>query len=73
MADTATAERIKSALAAVEIPGGGSLAGYGGLSDIIVTSNAVAFAISVAPGMVSAGVSAISDQSYESVPTNSPI
>jgi ATP-binding protein involved in chromosome partitioning len=45
---------IKSALAGVEIPGGGALAGYGGLSEIIVTSGAVAFAISVAPGMEAA-------------------
>ncbi|MGV3491116.1 MAG: Mrp/NBP35 family ATP-binding protein [Devosia sp.] len=45
---------VKSALATVEIPGGGALAGYGGLSEIIVTSGAVAFAISVAPGMEAA-------------------
>ena len=45
---------IKSALAAVEIPGGGDLAGYGGLSEIIVTQSAVALAISVAPGMEAA-------------------
>jgi len=54
MADTELAARIKAALAGVEIPGGGSLAGYGGLSEIIVTANAVAFAISVAPGMEAA-------------------
>ena len=54
MADTELAAAIKSALAAVEIPGGGDLAGYGGLSDIIVTSGAVAFAIAVAPGMEAA-------------------
>jgi ATP-binding protein involved in chromosome partitioning len=54
MADTELAAAIKSALAAVEIPGGGDLAGYGGLSDIIVTPSAVAFAISVAPGMEAA-------------------
>lgn len=51
MADPKIAEAVKSALAAVEIPGGGSLAGYAGLSDIIVTQSAVAFAINVAPGM----------------------
>jgi ATP-binding protein involved in chromosome partitioning len=51
MADTQLAARIKAALAAVEIPGGGDLAGYGGLSEIIVTTGAVAFAIAVAPGM----------------------
>lgn len=54
MADTELAAAIKSALAAVEIPGGGDLAGYGGLSDIIVTPSAVAFAIAVAPGMEAA-------------------
>src|SRR6218665_73598 len=54
MADTRIAEAVRAALAEVEIPGGGDLAGYGGLSDIIVTSGAVAFAISVAPGMEAA-------------------
>ncbi|KRA42002.1 Mrp/NBP35 family ATP-binding protein [Devosia sp. Root635] len=54
MADTELAAAIKSALSAVEIPGGGDLAGYAGLSDIIVTSGAVAFAIAVAPGMEAA-------------------
>ncbi len=54
MADTELAARIKAALANVEIPGGGDLAGYGGLSEIIVTPGAVAFAISVAPGMEAA-------------------
>ncbi len=54
MADTELASRIKAALASVEIPGGGDLAGYGGLSEIIVTGGAVAFAISVAPGMEAA-------------------
>ncbi|WP_316358893.1 Mrp/NBP35 family ATP-binding protein [Devosia sp.] len=54
MADTELAAAIKSALAAVEIPGGGDLSGYAGLSDIIVTPGAVAFAIAVAPGMEAA-------------------
>src|SRR5690554_5571707 len=54
MADPDLAAAIKSALAAVEIPGGGDLAGYAGLSDIIVTPSAVAFAIAVAPGMEAA-------------------
>ena len=54
MADTRIAEAVKAALANVEIPGGGTLAGYGGLSEIIVTAGAVAFAISVAPGMETA-------------------
>jgi len=54
MTNTEIAARIKAALAAVEIPGGGDLAGYAGLSEIIVTSGAVAFAIAVAPGMEAA-------------------
>jgi ATP-binding protein involved in chromosome partitioning len=54
MADPKIAEAVRTALAAVEIPGGGDLAGYGGLSEIIVTSGAVAFAISVATGMEAA-------------------
>jgi ATP-binding protein involved in chromosome partitioning len=54
MADTELAARIRSALAAVEVPGGGDLATYAGLSEIIVTPGAVAFAIAVAPGMEAA-------------------
>ena len=54
MADTEIAGAIKSALAGVEIPGGGTLADYPGLSEIIVTKSAVALAISVEPGMEAA-------------------
>ena len=54
MADTDLAAQIKTALADVEIPGGGDLASYGGLSDVIVTPGAIAFAIAVAPGMEAA-------------------
>ena len=54
MADTELAASIKSALDTVEIPGGGALSGYAGLSEIIVTTHAVAFAIAVAPGMEAA-------------------
>jgi ATP-binding protein involved in chromosome partitioning len=54
MADNELATRIKSALAAVEIPGGGDLASFSGLSEIIVTPGAVAFAIGVTPGMEAA-------------------
>ena len=54
MAETDLAAHIKIALAEVEIPGGGDLASYGGLSDIIVTPGAIAFAIAVAPGMEAA-------------------
>jgi ATP-binding protein involved in chromosome partitioning len=54
MANEALVAAIKRALVTVEIPGGGDLAGYGGLSEIIVTPSAVAFAISIAPGMEAA-------------------
>ncbi len=54
MADTELSAAIKSALAGVEIPGGGDLASYAGLSEIIVTPGAIAFAIAVAPGMEAA-------------------
>jgi len=54
MADQQVAAAVRAALAGVEIPGGGNLADYGGLSEIIVTSGAVALAISVAPGMEAA-------------------
>jgi ATP-binding protein involved in chromosome partitioning len=54
MADTDLATQIKAALARVEIPGGGDLATYAGLSEIIVTPGAIAFAIAVASGMEAA-------------------
>jgi ATP-binding protein involved in chromosome partitioning len=54
MANEHISAAVRHALASVEIPGGGDLAGYGGLSEIIVTTGAVAFAISVAPGMEAA-------------------
>jgi ATP-binding protein involved in chromosome partitioning len=54
MADTEIAGAVKAALAQVEIPGGRTLAAYSGLSEIIVTKSAVAFAISVEPGMEAA-------------------
>jgi ATP-binding protein involved in chromosome partitioning len=54
MVDTELAARIKAALAEVEVPGGGTLADYPGLSEIIVTQSAVAFAIAVEPGMQAA-------------------
>jgi len=54
MADAELAAQIKAALAHVEIPGGGTLAGYSGLSEIIVTKSAIALAISVQPGMEAA-------------------
>lgn len=44
-------KKIQDALDAIEVPGGSSLAQFPGLSDIIVTKGAVAFAISVSPGM----------------------
>lgn len=54
MTDDAVKADILKALATVEIPGGGTLADFPGLSDIIVTKGAVALAISVAPGMEAA-------------------
>src|SRR5204863_122525 len=61
MADADIAGAVKAALAQVEIPGGGSLADYSGLSEIIVTKSAVALAISVQPGMAAAfGLKAMS-------------
>ncbi len=54
MADAEIAGVVKAALAQVEIPGGGTLGSYTGLSDIIVTKSAVALAISVQPGMEAA-------------------
>ncbi|KKB76638.1 sodium:proton antiporter [Devosia soli] len=54
MADTELAAQIKAALANVDVPGGGDLASYSGLSEIIVTPSAVAFAVAVQPGMEAA-------------------
>jgi ATP-binding protein involved in chromosome partitioning len=54
MANDTIAAAVRRALQSVEIPGGGDLATYGGLSEIIVTQGAVALAISVAPGMEAA-------------------
>lgn len=54
MADTEIAGAVKAALAHVDIPGGGTLATYSGLSEIIVTKSAIALAISVQPGMEAA-------------------
>ncbi|HCO54733.1 Mrp/NBP35 family ATP-binding protein [Pelagibacterium nitratireducens] len=47
-------KKIQDALGTIEVPGGSSLAEFPGLSDIIVTKGAVAFAISVSPGMETA-------------------
>lgn len=51
MADSLLATAVRQALKAVTVPGGQSLAEYQGLSEIIVTPSAVAFAISVEPRM----------------------
>jgi len=51
MADTPNVAAVRAALKKVVVPGGGSLADYSGLSDIIITPSAVAFAISVDAGM----------------------
>ncbi|WMT91454.1 Mrp/NBP35 family ATP-binding protein [Pelagibacterium sp. H642] len=49
--DEDVAKKVRAALGTIEVPGGASLAEFPGLSDIIVTKSAIAFAISVAPGM----------------------
>ena len=54
MADEDLAKKIRDALGTITVPGGSSLADFPGLSDIIVTKSAIAFAISVAPGMEAA-------------------
>ncbi len=51
MADNPIATAVRAALHSVDIPGGQKLGSYSGLSEIIVTPSAVAFAISVEPGM----------------------
>lgn len=51
MAENPIAAAVKDALRRVEIPGGETLADYQGLSEVIVTPSAIAFAISVEPGM----------------------
>ncbi len=54
MPDTDLTTRLKTAFAGVEIPGGGDLAHFAGLSEIIVTKSAIAAAISITPGMEAA-------------------
>lgn len=54
MADDPVNSKVLAALGTVEVPGGSSLADFPGLSDVIVTKSAIAFAISVAPGMEAA-------------------
>jgi ATP-binding protein involved in chromosome partitioning len=54
MPDTDLAAKIKAAFARIEIPGGGNLAEFSGLSEIIVTQGAIAAAISITPGMEAA-------------------
>jgi len=54
MADTDIVAAVKAAIAGVEIPGGDTLGGFRGLSEIIVTRSAVAFALSVPAGMEAA-------------------
>jgi len=50
MAENSLVDAIRAALNQIDTPGGGKLADYAGLSDIIVTASAVAFAISVDAG-----------------------
>ncbi len=51
MPDNPIAAAVLAALDEVQVPGGGTLADYPGLSEIIVTPSALAFAIAVEPGM----------------------
>lgn len=51
MADHPVIVAVKLALKTVQVPGGSTLADYPGMSDIILTPSALAFAISVEPGM----------------------
>lgn len=51
LAENPIAANVKAALKSIEVPGGGALADYQGLSEVIVTPSAVAFAISVDAGM----------------------
>lgn len=51
MADHPIITAVKAALKSVQVPGGAALADYPGLSDIILTPSAIAFAIAVEPGM----------------------
>lgn len=54
MSDKALEQSVRNALGNINVPGGGVLSQYPGLSDIIVTQSAVAFAITVQPGMEAA-------------------
>lgn len=51
MADSLLATAVRQALKNVDVPGRQKLAEYQGLSEVIVTPSAIAFAISVEPGM----------------------
>ncbi len=51
MADNQLVALVRAAIANIDIPGGKKLGNYPGLSEIIVTQSAIAFAISVEPGM----------------------
>jgi len=51
MNENPIAAAVRAALKSVEVPSGGTLADYKGLSEIIVTPSAVAFAIALEDGM----------------------
>lgn len=51
MSDADLANVVKATLLNIEVPGGGRLGAFPGLSEIIVTKSAIAFSISVEPGM----------------------
>ncbi|AVX05354.1 iron-sulfur cluster carrier protein [Maritalea myrionectae] len=54
MSDKALEQSVRNALTNINLPGGGVLSEFPGLSDVIVTQSAVAFAITVQPGMEAA-------------------
>jgi ATP-binding protein involved in chromosome partitioning len=51
MSDDALVHQVREALKTVMLPSGAPLADFPGLSEIIVTKNAVAFAITIVPGL----------------------
>ena len=66
MSDKALEQKVRDALQNVSLPGGAPLATYAGLSDIIVTTNAVAFAITIAPGL-EASFAAVKEAAEEEI------
>lgn len=66
MSDKALEDEVRAVLGQVQLPGGAPLATYAGLSDIIITKGAIAFAITIAPGL-EASFAPVRDQAQEAV------